>query len=399
MYDRFHQSMCACALIFALLLPTHGQCAPAGGQPVRIGLTAEFGLKDSTSAQAVEMGIRVAISEINARGGVLGGRPLVLETMDDRSVPARAIENVRKLAMQKDMVAVFGARFSPVVMELLPVIQELGLILLDPWASADGITQHNFKPSYTFRLSLMDRYAMPYMIQHAKRRGFKRVALLLPNTAWGRSNDEAAKAYLAKKPSVEVVRTRWYNWGDKSFADLRKDLLAHKPQCIIFVANDVDGSLVVHELAAMPEARRVPILCHWGVTGGKFFEKSGEDLKRMDFSVIQTFSFLHADRQKRERFMAEARKLYPGLGRAESIPGPVGVAHAYDLAHLLAQAINKAGSTNRSAVRKALEDLGPYSGLVTNYARPFSPSNHEALGPEVIFMAKYRGDGVLVPLP
>lgn len=366
---------------------------------MRIGLTAEFGLKDSTSAQAVEMGIRVAISEINARGGVLGGRPLVLETMDDRSVPARAIENVRKLAMQKDMVAVFGARFSPVVMELLPVIQELGLILLDPWASADGITQHNFKPSYTFRLSLMDRYAMPYMIQHAKRRGFKRVALLLPNTAWGRSNDEAAKAYLAKKPSVEVVRTRWYNWGDKSFADLRKDLLAHKPQCIIFVANDVEGSLVVHELAAMPEARRVPILCHWGVTGGKFFEKSGEDLKRMDFSVIQTFSFLHADRQKRERFMAEARKLYPGLGRAESIPGPVGVAHAYDLAHLLAQAINKAGSTNRSAVRKALEDLGPYSGLVTNYARPFSPSNHEALGPEVIFMAKYRGDGVLVPLP
>ena len=301
---------------------------------------------------------------------------MVLETMDDRSVPARAIDNVRKLAMETDMVAVFGARFSPVVMELLPVVHELGLILLDPWASADGITQHDFKPSYAFRLSLMDRHAMPYMLLLAKRRGFKRVALLLPNTAWGRSNEGAAKAYLAKKPSVEVVRTRWYNWGDKSFADLLKDLLAHKPQCIIFVANDVEGSLVVHEFAAMPEARRVPILSHWGVTGGKFFEKSGEDLKRVDFSVIQTFSFLRADQNKRERFMSEARKLYPGLGHAETIQGPVGVGHAYDLTHLLALAIDKAGSTDRAAVRKALEELGPYSGhglSLHQTTRPWAP--------------------------
>ena len=77
----------------------------------------------------------------------------------------------------------------------------------------------------------------------------------------------------------------------------------------------------------------------------------------------------------------------------------MGIGQAYDLTHLLALAIDKAGSTDRTAVRKALENLGPHSGLVANYERPFSPSKHEALGPEAIFMATYRGDGVLVPLP
>lgn len=398
MNHRLQLGICAGVFTLVLLMVTTGNCAP-GGQPVRIGLTAEFGLKDSTSAQAVEMGIRVALSEINAKGGVLGGRPLVLETLDDRSIPARSIENVRKFTAQKDMVAVFGARFTPVVLELLPVIHELGMILLDPWASGDGVTQHNFKPSYTFRLSLMDRYAMPHMIRYAEHRGFKRVGLLLPNTAWGRGNDEAARTYLAKTTSVTAVLTRWYNWGDKSFGDLFKDLIAHKAQCILLVANDAEGSLMMHEYATMPEAKSIPILCHWGVTGGNFFEKSREDLKRIDFSVVQTFSFMRADPQKREQFMAIAKKLYPGLGRAETILAPVGVGHAYDLTHLLALAIDKAGSTDRAAVRKALENLGPYSGLVANLNRPFSPSSHDALGAEVIFMAKYRDDGVLVPLP
>ncbi len=44
--------------------------------PVLIGLDAEFGHVTSTSAQAVEQGIRIAIDEINRAGGILNGRKL-----------------------------------------------------------------------------------------------------------------------------------------------------------------------------------------------------------------------------------------------------------------------------------------------------------------------------------
>ena len=49
--------------------------AGKGAEPVLIGIDGEFNLEGSLSAQAVELGVRIAIDEINAQGGVLGGRP------------------------------------------------------------------------------------------------------------------------------------------------------------------------------------------------------------------------------------------------------------------------------------------------------------------------------------
>jgi branched-chain amino acid transport system substrate-binding protein len=40
--------------------------------PIYIGLDAEFGLKSSTSAQAIQQGIQIALDEVNQSGGLLG---------------------------------------------------------------------------------------------------------------------------------------------------------------------------------------------------------------------------------------------------------------------------------------------------------------------------------------
>ena len=343
------------------------------------------------------MGIRVAMEEINRGGGVLGGRRLSLETMDDRSVPARAIENVRRFAAEKDLVAVFGARFSPVYLELLPLIHEKGLPLLDPWGSADGITDHQYSPSYTFRLSLRDSYAMPYMFRHGLKRGLNRFGLLLPNTGWGRSNEKAALAYTAMQPGVQIVNTRWYNWGDTSLLNLYRDILKSDAEALILVANDREAGILVNEMARLPEAERIPVLSHWGVAGGSFFETTRQSLNQMDFAVIQTFSFYRARPDRRERFMKIARELY-NLQSLDDIDAQVGVGHAYDLTHLLALAVNRAGSTNRAAVRDALEQLDAYDGLVGRFERPFTPERHDALGRGNLFMARYDSRGILRPI-
>lgn len=365
--------------------------------PVFIGLTAEYGLKNSTSAQAVEMGIRVAIDAINAAGGVLGGRPLSLKTLDDRSVPARAIDNVKDFLATKDLVAVFGARFSPVMLELVPVVQNEGIVLLDPWASADGITDHKFKPSYTFRLSLKDSDAMPAMLHHANDRKLKKIGLLLPNTGWGRSNEKAAQAYFAAHHELELVRERWYNWGDSSFLSQYHDILNAGANVLILVANDMEGTKAVNEIAALPENERLPVISHWGITGGNFFETTKESLGKLPLSVVQSFSFFKAPPAVRDRFMQEAKPRY-NQSSWETIAAPVGVGNAYDLTRILALAIDKAGSTDRKAIRNALEEVGPYEGLNGSFPRPFTAENHNALGPDSVFMAKYRDDGVIVPI-
>src|SRR3990167_6235373 len=96
-----------------------------------------------------------------------------------------------------ELVAVFGGRFSPVVIEQLPVLKRARVPFLAVWSAADAIVDNGSVPNYAFRLSLRDSLAMPFMLDAARRRGIERVGLLLTNTAWGRSNLAAVEKYAA----------------------------------------------------------------------------------------------------------------------------------------------------------------------------------------------------------
>ena len=387
------QGLLACTM---LLLSSALQAEQA--RPVYLGFDGEFGVKESTSAQAIERGILIALDEINRAGGVLGGRPMRLISKDNRSVTARGVKNLKEFAQTPDLVAMFVGRFSPVVLEYVDLAHELEMIVLDPWAAADAITQNGKKPNYIFRLSLRDGLAMPVMLKHALGKGAERVGLLLPNTSWGRSNLAAAERYFREAPRPRAVGIEWYQWGDEQMLDKYQALRAAGAQAIAFVANDSEAVILCREIAPLPAEQRLPIVSHWGVTGGNFVNLVGQDLAKIDFSVVQTFSFYKADPEMAQRVLAVSARLF-GLSRIEQIESPVGVGHAYDLTHLVARAIELAGTTDRRAVRDALERVTQYRGLVKSFERPFTPDNHDALGADDVFMATYRLDGAIVPLP
>jgi branched-chain amino acid transport system substrate-binding protein len=363
---------------------------------VFIGIDGEFGLLNSTSAQAVELGARIAMAEINRAGGVLGGRPLDLVTRDHRSIPARGIRNIQEFAAMPELVAVLGGRFSPVVIEELPAIKAAKLPFMAVWSSADGIVDNGARPNYVFRLSLRDSLAMPFMLSTARKAGLLKVGLLLTNTSWGRSNFAAAQKYVAAEKSPSIVKTAWYNWQEPSLRDRYLKLLEAGAQAVVLVANDDEAAVLVREMALLPKSRRLPIISHWGVTGGRFVAAAGPALDEVDFTVVQTFSFFKSSPEALARFMAVAAQF--NIRRIEHIESPVGVAHAYDAVHLLALAVRTAGSTARSAVRDALERLPSHAGLVRQYAPAFSADRHEALGEGQLLMARYRTDGALVPV-
>jgi branched-chain amino acid transport system substrate-binding protein len=389
-FARWLRLGAACLVLFG------GLARAAGPQPVLLGIDGEFGLENSTSAQAVELGMRAAIAEINAAGGVLGGRPLQLVIKDHRSIPARGIRNIQEFARMPGLVAVFGGRFSPVVIEELPALRATSTLFMAPWSSADAIVDNGMQPNYVYRLSLRDSLAMPRLLQAAHRRHLDSVGLLLTNTSWGRSNAEAAERAVNANRGMKLVGTSWYNWRDTSLVGKYQQLRAAGARAIVLVANDDEAAVLVREVAALPKKERLPILSHWGVTGGEFAKQAGPALRQVDFSVIQTFSFWNADQARVQRFLASAAGVSK-VRRIEDIKGPVGAAHAYDLTHILALAITQAGSTDRRLVRAALEKLPAYRGLIKDYAPPFTATRHEALGPDELLLARYRADGVLVP--
>lgn len=365
--------------------------------PVLLGIDGEFGLEHSTSAQAIEAGVQIAVGEINAAGGVLGGRPLRVVTRDHRSIAARGLRNLREFIDMPDLVAVFGGRFSPVLIEQQNLLRQHMVPLLAVWSSADEVVDNDLVPNPVFRLSLRDSLAMPFLLQTAQRRGLARVGLLLTNTAWGRSNAAAAERF---KPAganrVAIVGTAWTQWQDRSLVGHYERLLRAGAQAIILVANDDAAAVLVREMAELPRERRLPVISHWGVAGGRFVAQAGAALQQVDFSVVQTFSFFTARPEPLQRFKAAASRR--GIGSVESLDSPVGVAHAYDMTHIVAKALELAGSTDRARLRDALEQVPVHDGLVRLYAPPFTPTRHEALGSAQLLMARYRADGMLVPV-
>ncbi|MBU0674309.1 MAG: ABC transporter substrate-binding protein [Proteobacteria bacterium] len=371
--------------------PVLAAAAPA--RPVFVGFDAEQGHLTSTSDEAISIGILTAMAEINTRGGVLDGRPLQLIIKDNRSVPARGIENIRKFAAIPDLLAVVGGKFSPVILEEIPLLHETKMIMLDAWGAADGIIDNDHNPNYCFRLSLRDSWAIETMITHAQKKGLSKLGVLFPTTSWGRSNDQAIRHYVSLHPEITITQSQWYHWGDQSLLDHYQLVLGSGAEAVLLIANEAEGSILVKEVAALPPEQRFPIISHWGVSGGNFVTMAGKAIEELDFSVVQTFSFFDQRREEQKRTFYKTAGLLFQIHGPEDVVSPVGAAQAYDLIHILALAVNRAGTTDRAKIRAALEQVTKYDGLIKFYQQPFSPERHEALAPKDLFMGTFRMDG------
>lgn len=385
-------------LILALLIwychPTQAELA----KPVYIGLDAEFNYQGSTSAEAIEKGILLAVDEINRAGGVLNGRPLELMKRANHSVPARSIVNIEELAANPDVVAVFCGRFSPTVLDSLATIHRVKLPMLDPWAAADGIIDNHYQPNYVFRLSLKDSWAVQTMIPYAGIKKAHDLGLLLLNTSWGRSNLDAAEKYIKQHPEYRIVASHWFNWNEESLLEKYLTLYQSGAQAIIFVGNSSDAVKLIQAQMTLPAIQRVPVISHWGITGGNLVQLAGKSLYDVDWSVVQTYSFIGKQDLTTKNVIAGIHRLF-GISDIRQLESPVGVAHAYDLTHILAKAINAAGSVDRGKIRDALEKIKNHKGLIKNYVQVFTPTRHDALSATDVFMAKYASDGSIEPIP
>lgn len=383
--------------ILALLFFTLSTVTVQASEPVYVGFDGSYGQKSDTSAKAIELGARIAIDEINARGGVLNGRQLELTTRDNQGLTMRGRDNYVAMASQKDLVSVLGGKHSPVIVESIPDAQQMKVPYISVWGSANQITDNIQNDSYMFRVSLKDEWGVVALLAQAvKVSSNHKICVLVPNTVWGRSGEKVLRDK-AQSHHATLASVNWYNWGDKDFARQLNACSESGATAILMIANETEGALIVNEIAQRPEVERLPIVAHWGITGGDFAALTGKSLDKVNLRVIQTFSFVNNPRPKAQALATKVMTAQ-GVKSPEAISSPVGVAQAYDTVYLVASAINKAQSTQGTAVRNALEKLPPYDGAIKRYAPPFTRSNHDALNNQQVLFARIKPDGSITPI-
>jgi branched-chain amino acid transport system substrate-binding protein len=378
----------------AIALAAAGVDAGAQGPPVKLGLSAAVSGGSAASGEAIRRGLLIAMDEVNARGGVLGGRKLELVVRDDEGNPAKGVVIARELVEREQVAAVFGGLHTTVALAQVPVWHELKTPYMGTWAAGTNITRNGQKPNFAFRVSANDDYVDKFLARHATERLRKsRPGFLLENTAWGQSNEVGLAKWFGDK-GIKAVGVEKFNWNDPDMSPQLLRLRQGGADLVVLVANAPEGAQVVKSRAKV--GWEVPILSHWGISGGRFAELTGELSDGVTF--IQTYSFFGQQNARGQHVLKQLADRF-GVKGPEQVTAPVGTANAYDALHLVALAIEQAKSAEGTRVRDALEDLrGEYAGLIKTYRRPFTPDQHDALTDQDYIMVVWKG-GKIVPVP
>jgi branched-chain amino acid transport system substrate-binding protein len=380
----------AAALAFVL---TGYVSVAAAADPIKIGHVAALSGPSAQSGESITRGLTIAIDEINAAGGLLGGRQIELIQRDDESKPPKGLIAARELIFQEKVAAFFGGLDSPVSLAIVPLANKEKVPFMGVWAAATPITRNGADPNYVFRVSAVDALVDIKLMRYAREKfSAKKPGLMLINNPWGESNEKGLMAADEGDESMQIAGIEKFENSDVDVVPQLTRLKEAGADAIILVGNAAPGAQMMKSRERM--GWDAAVVSHWGISGGRFPELAGPSAGSAHF--VQTYSFFGEQGPVGQRVIDALKNKYPEIKGPEDIFSPVGTANAYDAMHLLAMAIEQAGNTDGDAIRQALENLeGTHEGLIKTYSKPFSKDNHDALGPDDYIMVRYEGDQIV----
>ncbi len=315
--------------------------------PVRIGFFMSMTGRDASFGEASLDGARIALDELNRAGGVLG-RPVELVVEDDRSLAGESATAVKKLISRDHVVALVGECSSARTLEAAAVAQASRVPLVSPASTSPRVTQVG---DMIFRVCFIDPFQGEVMATFARRRlGLGRAALLVDATA---PYSVGLAEYFARTFTAlggVVVASQKYSGVDTDFRAQLTAIRAAKPDALFLPGYYVAAGLVARQ--ARDLGIGATLLGGDGFEAPQLLQIGGDALNGAYYSTH--FSTESTDPVSRS-FVAAFRARY---GTA-----PNGLAAlTYDAVRLVADAVRRAGSTDRKAVRDALAATRSFPG-------------------------------------
>ncbi|MCJ8345452.1 ABC transporter substrate-binding protein, partial [bacterium] len=350
------------------------------------------------ASRSIEMGIVTALSEVS---NVINGQQIMVKRMDHHGNSKRSKRHIKAYLKSDQALVMFSGLHSPPLLANKRFINENEVLYLDPWAAAGPITRVRRGKNWIFRLSIDDNKAAKKLVDFLwKKKNLKKPLLILENTGWGKSNNRNMKIALLTH-GVKEVGVRWFDWNISRMdaEEIAQSIKNDGYDSVLLVANSLEAVKLIQAIARLDESRRVPIISHWGITGGNFPIMVDQNTRsKIDLSFLQTrFSFLNTSLNDFQKdVFKRAQKMFPEeLRDYQDLKAPTGFIHAYDLTKLLLHSISKSTLSgdmikDRDTIRLALENINQkIEGLIKTYIHPFNGKINDLDGHEALDRADY----------
>ena len=349
-------------MLGSMVLVACGGGAPAEPQTVKIGVVYPLSGSLASTGKDLKQGVELAVDIINNKHddlnlplagseGLLGGKQIELGFADHEGKPDKGKTEAERLITQEHVVALLGSYNSAVTKTASQAAEQAGIPFLNPESTNAQLTERGFK--WFFRTTPHDgtfaENAFQYFNDLNGQKGgeIKTVALVYENTDFGKGFAALAKDF-AQQYGFEVVADISYARETQDVSAETQKIEAANPDAVIFVSYVSDAILYMKTFKQMGVAPKVIWANDAGFIASGFLENLGGDGE-----YITSREVWAADLASARPLISSINDLYHEK-YGQDMNG--NSARAFTGMLVLADAINRAGSTDPEAIRKALTE-------------------------------------------
>lgn len=332
--------------VFVFLpVPAGGNPPAAGDELIKIAaIFSESGIAAPHNQPLIEM-TRLAVKQINDRGGLLGKRVHLL-LFDNLSTPIGSAVAARQSAEQ-DVAAVIGAHWSSHSLAMAPILQEAGIPMISPGSTNPEVTKGR---DFIFRACFTDSFQGLAMAKFAHDNLHAESAVVITNI------DEDYSTMLGQffsrafeKAGGRIQEEIGYRGNATDFSAIINKIKARLPDVVYLPGYTRDSGLFIKQAVKM------------GVTATFLGGDAWDEIENYAGTSV-TGSFQSAPWHPEVPFPASDRmkKVFTATYNRDIANNSSPL--AYDAVMILADAIARAGTTDHRAIRDALAATKNFQG-------------------------------------
>lgn len=346
----FIVSLLSASMVMAQAKPAPAKPAPAKAaakEPIKIGAIYDFAGGCHMYSESGVKGIKIAMDEINAKGGILG-RKLDLFVRDTEAKVDVAVREVKDLILREKVNFLIGPCSSATGLAMQVVHSEYKILRISPIANTEAQTVDKFSPYFVQvvpNTHMEATAATRYLIKQFPTA--KKFATIGPDYDFGR-REEASFAEEVKRlvPDAEIVYQAWPKLGEKDFTAFITAIMANKPDAVH--GSLFGGDLVSFTKQALPYGffDKIKMISLFDLP---VLMALGPDAPEGTFGYGRGCFFMDPNPKMME-YVEKFKKATATYADAWAVQN-------YDAIYLLKAAIEKAKTTDTDAVVKAIEGM------------------------------------------